>query len=73
MKFDNNWVVGFVDGEGCFYVGINKNKTMRLKTQVLPEFLIIQHKRDIKLLYALKDFFGCVLLKGIMEIQCVIL
>ena len=26
--------------------------------QVLPEFRIVQHKRDIKLLYAIKDFFG---------------
>lgn len=26
---------------------------------MLPEFRIVQHKRDIKLLYAIKDFFGC--------------
>ena len=25
--------------------------------QVLPEFRIVQHKKDIKVLYALKDFF----------------
>ena len=27
--------------------------------QVLPEFRIVQHKRDIKLLYGIKKFFGC--------------
>lgn len=26
--------------------------------QVLPEFRIVQHKRDVKLLYAIKTFFG---------------
>mmetsp|Transcript_30681 Transcript_30681/g.86759 ORF Transcript_30681/g.86759 Transcript_30681/m.86759 type:complete len:153 (-) Transcript_30681:9-467(-) len=53
------WVVGFVDGEGCFHVGINKNQSMTLGYQVLPEFTIVQHKRNIKILYAFKDYFGC--------------
>ncbi len=53
------WLLGFVDGEGCFFVGINKNKSMRHKIQVLPEFTIVQHKRDVDILYQIKDFFGC--------------
>ncbi len=57
MKLDPNWVTGFTDGEGTFYVGINKNSTMTTNYQVLPEFRIVQHKKDIKLLYELKDFF----------------
>lgn len=57
MKLDPNWVTGFTDGEGTFYVGINKNSTMTIGYQVLPEFRIVQHKKDIKLLYKLKDFF----------------
>ena len=58
MKIEPYWVTGFVDGEGTFYVGINKNTTMTSGYQVLPEFRVVQHKRDIKVLYALKDFFG---------------
>ena len=58
MKLEPFWISGFVDGEGTFYVGINKNTTMTAGYQVLPEFRIVQHKRDIKVLYALKDFFG---------------
>lgn len=50
--------MGFVDGEGCFYVGINKSADLKVGYQVLPEFRIVQHKRDIKVLYAIKDFFG---------------
>jgi len=53
------WVSGFTDGEGTFYVGINKNTEMTAGFQVLPEFRIVQHEKDIKLLYKLKSFFGC--------------
>ena len=59
MKINPNWISGFVDGEGTFYVGINKNSTMSAGYQVLPEFRIVQHKKDIKLLYALKEYLGC--------------
>ena len=51
------WVSGFVDGEGTFYIGVNKNLTMTVEYQVLPEFRIVQHKKDIKVLYSLKKFF----------------
>jgi hypothetical protein len=54
-----NWVVGFVDGEGCFFVGINPHPEMTSRFQVLPEFTVVQHQRDIQLLHALKQFFGC--------------
>ncbi len=63
MKLEKNWITGFVDGEGCFFVGINKNHTMKLGVQVLPEFVVVQHKRDIKILYALKEFFNCGIVK----------
>ena len=57
MNIDPHWISGFVDGEGTFYVGINPHKTMKSGFQVLPEFRIVQHKKDIKLLYALKKYF----------------
>ena len=59
MKLETQWIVGFVDGEGCFHVGIAKNHTYKMGYQVLPEFVITQHERDIKLLHQLKSFFGC--------------
>lgn len=59
MDIKPYWVTGFVDGEGTFYVGINKNTTMSAGYQVLPEFRVVQHQKDIKVLYALKNFFGC--------------
>ena len=58
-KLEAQWVVGFVDGEGCFYVGINPHPDMSAQYQVLPEFVVVQDQRDVQLLHALKKFFGC--------------
>jgi len=67
--FNPYWVVGFVDGEGCFSVlvlgcpktraGVFKNKTLRLGYQVQLEFSITQHIRDHNLLLQFPEFFGC--------------
>ena len=59
VKLDPGWVTGFVDGEGCFHVGINVHRDMTSGYQVLPEFTVVQHERDAQLLHALKAFFGC--------------
>ena len=59
MNLDAQWITGFVDGEGCFYVGINPNPGMTVGYQVLPEFTVVQHERDVQVLHALKDYFGC--------------
>ena len=58
-KLDAGWVTGFVDGEGCFHVGINKHADMRCGYQVLPEFTVVQHERDVELLRRIRDFFSC--------------
>lgn len=59
MELSPEWVVGFVDGEGCFHVSILRHPEMAAGYQVLPEFVVVQHKRDIQILYALKRFFRC--------------
>lgn len=53
------WIVGFVDGEGCFSVTIQKNAKMSLGWQVFPEFVVSQRKSNRKSLEAIKKFFGC--------------
>jgi len=57
-RLDTNWVVGFVDGEGCFHVAINKLPKMSLGWQVLPEFRVVQHQRDEGTLHQIREFFG---------------
>ncbi len=59
MQLEAQWIVGFVDSEGCFHVSINPHPEMTSGFQVLPEFTVVQHKRDVQILHALKAHFGC--------------
>ncbi len=59
MHLDAQWIAGFVDGEGCFHVGISEHAEMKQGVQILPEFTVVQHERDAQLLHALKAYFGC--------------
>ena len=53
------WIVGFVDGEGCFGVSVVRNRTCRLGWQVQPEFSVSQGERSLWVLEQLKQFFAC--------------
>ena len=57
-RLDALWIVGFVDGEGCFHVGINRQPAMSVGWQVLPEFRLVQHQRDEQILDKVKEYFG---------------
>ena len=59
MQLEAQWIVGFVDGEGCFHVSVNAHPETSVGYQVLPEFTVVQHERDIQILHALKAHFGC--------------
>jgi hypothetical protein len=58
------WVVGFVDGEGCFSVGFVRqpNRTgrrgYRAGYQVFHRFVVTQGARSARCLEELKEFFG---------------
>jgi hypothetical protein len=56
-NLDSRWILGFVDGEGCFNISIVRQKSMKLGFQVLAEFTIVQHERDIQVLHAFSDYF----------------
>jgi hypothetical protein len=53
------WVVGFVDGEGCFSVSIQRCNVVKLGWQVFPEFVVTQGARSVDVLHFLRDFFDC--------------
>ena len=59
LQLEAEWIVGFVDGEGCFHVSVNAHAEMSVGYQVLPEFTVVQHERDAQILHALKAYFGC--------------
>ena len=58
---DPLWVVGFVDGEGCFSVSIHQNEFARRTGgwHVQPTFQVSQHLDHRDILDALRRFFGC--------------
>ena len=53
------YVSGFVDGEGCFSITIQKSKNVKLGIQVIPEFHVSQHQRRTEVLEAIKDKLDC--------------
>jgi hypothetical protein len=53
------WIVGFIDGEGCFSIAIQRNSKLPLGWQVFPEFVVTQGEKSLKALQKLKDFFEC--------------
>jgi hypothetical protein len=55
----SNWILGFVDGEGCFSVSIFKNRTSKSGFQVMPEFVVTQGQKSLSVLQEIKDFFQC--------------
>lgn len=58
-QLNAQWIVGFVDGEGCFNLDVHRKSDMRWGLQMQPEFTVVQNEVDIQILHALKDFFGC--------------
>src|SRR4051794_33732202 len=61
LELDPHWVVGFVDGEGCFSVSVHRNPFVRLTRgwQLRPVFQVYQHVRHRAVLEELTSFFGC--------------
>ncbi len=59
LRLDAQWVVGFVDGEGCFSVAIHANCGAPHGWQFTPVFQVYQHQAYRVVLEGLRDFFGC--------------
>ena len=53
------WILGFVDGEGCFSISFSERKKFTLNLEVRPSFSVSQksHSRDV--LDAIQVYFGC--------------
>ena len=52
------WIVGFVDGEGCFSITVQKASTA-IGWQVFPEFVVTQGEKSLSVLQELQQFFDC--------------
>ncbi len=52
------YIVGFVDGEGCFSISVNSNKTMRLP-EIRLHFEIELEESDEEILRRIATTLGC--------------
>src|SRR5262245_16902509 len=57
--FTTGWLVGFVDGEGCFSCPIYRQRSMTLGWQVRPQFTVVQGESSRDVLEEMARFFGC--------------
>lgn len=55
----NDYLAGFADGEGCFYVGIVPVKTAKFGWQGLTEFRVSQNPQGRRILEAFRERLGC--------------
>ncbi len=54
-----SYISGFVDGEGCFSITIQKSGNVKLGIQVIPEFHVSQHQNRTEVLEVIKKELGC--------------
>ena len=56
---DSYWLLGFMEGESCFFVGVTNNRLTNTKFSVNLLFKLTQHSRDIELLRNIAKFLDC--------------
>ena len=56
---DFNWLAGFTDAEGCFFVSVRESLNSRLNEAVSLRFVLTQHLRDEEFMRSLFTILGC--------------
>jgi len=57
--WSQGWIVGCVDGEGCFSCPIFRNRVTKTRWQVQPCFTVVQSASSREVLEELARFFEC--------------
>lgn len=55
----NSWLVGFIDGEGCFCVSFNKKSKIITGIEVRASFSVSQKHSSLKALEYIQSHFKC--------------
>ncbi len=58
-EISNEYLAGFADGEGCFYVGIVPAKTAKFGWQIITEFRVSQNPQGKRILETFRTRLGC--------------
>ncbi len=64
MRISDDYILGFVEGEGMFYIGIVPSKETRSGWQVIYFFKISQNPSGLMILEQIKKRFGCGYIKS---------
>ena len=62
-KISDDYFAGFIDGEGCFYIGFNRRPDLPLGWQVITEFHLSQNPKGLSILKAYQKRLGCGIIK----------
>ena len=62
-KIKDDYFAGFVDGEGCFYVGFSKRLDLPIPWQIVTEFHVSQNPGSRNVLEAFRKRLDCGYLK----------
>jgi hypothetical protein len=57
--WNHGWIVGFVDGEGCFSCPLFRHHKTTLGWQLQPTFVVVQSESSREVLEDLVRAFGC--------------
>jgi len=59
LMISDDYIAGFVEGEGMFYVGIVPSKETKTRWQVIYFFKVSQNPHGQAILETIKERFGC--------------
>lgn len=57
--YDPSWLIGFIEGESCFFVNTRKSAAYKTGYNITLKFQITQHTRDKILLQKIVNYLGC--------------
>jgi hypothetical protein len=60
---DDAYIAGFVDGEGSFHIAFQRNPTVKIGWQAVPEFHISQNGESAGVLRMIQRRLGCGIIK----------
>lgn len=59
---DPHWLIGFIDGEGCFYINVQKYNYVsdkQRREKVWLTFQLTQHSRDTLFMESIIKYLNC--------------
>jgi hypothetical protein len=58
------YIAGYVDGEGCFAISVQRNPSCRVGFQLMPEFRVSQNDERPEVLELIRERLGCGYIKA---------